>query len=213
MLLRFDKGRSTGVWEIISGDETWVYCFDPETKQQSSQWMLVGHKPPQKVVRSRSVAKQMVVVFVRKSDPVALVPLETQRTVTARWYVEECLPRVLESIHELRPRTRHRGILLHHDNAPAHTAKLTQEFLARESVQLLQHPPYSPDLAPLDFFVFPRVKLQLRGKRFESPEEAVEAFNEILRDIPSTDWSSCFWKWFERMGKCIECGGEYFEKE
>ena len=60
MLERFDGGKSNAVWEIVSGDETWVYCFDPETKQQSQQWIPVGQRPPQKFVRSRTVAKQMI---------------------------------------------------------------------------------------------------------------------------------------------------------
>jgi histone-lysine N-methyltransferase SETMAR len=46
MLTRFDGGRSNAVWEIISGDESWVYSFDPETKQQSAQWTPVGGAPP-----------------------------------------------------------------------------------------------------------------------------------------------------------------------
>eukprot|EP00112_Aurelia_sp_Birch-Aquarium-sp1_P013402 Seg2844.1 transcript_id=Seg2844.1/GoldUCD/mRNA.D3Y31 product="Mariner Mos1 transposase" protein_id=Seg2844.1/GoldUCD/D3Y31 len=63
MLERFDGVKSNGVWEIVSGDETWVYCFDPETKQQSQQWIPVGQRPPQKFVRSRTVAKQMIAVL------------------------------------------------------------------------------------------------------------------------------------------------------
>ncbi len=48
MLTRFDGGRSNAVWEIISGDESWVYSIDPETKQQLVQWTPVGGAPPQK---------------------------------------------------------------------------------------------------------------------------------------------------------------------
>ena len=45
MLDKFDGGRSNAVWDITSGDKTWVYCFDPETKQQSEQWIAVGQRP------------------------------------------------------------------------------------------------------------------------------------------------------------------------
>ena len=48
MLNRFNGGESQGVWEIVSGDETWVYSFDPETKQQSLQWTPAGAAPPVK---------------------------------------------------------------------------------------------------------------------------------------------------------------------
>ena len=207
MLNRFNGGESQGVWEIVSGDETWVYSFDPETKQQSLQWTPAGAAPPVKFRRERSAAKQMVAVFVAKRGPVTTVPLDTQRTVTANWYVEHCLPKVFEAVVAHRPRTRLRGLLLHHDNAPAHRARQTKDFLAENRIQELSHPPYSPDLAPCDFFVFPQVKSQLRGIRYNSPEEAVEAFIGVMEDIPTASWASCFTKWFERMVRCIEAQG------
>ena len=148
MLDKFDRGRSNAVWDIISGDETMVYCFDPETKQQSEQWISLGQRPPQKFLRSRTVAKQMIAVFVRRAGHVSTIPLVTQSAVTSAWYTTKCLPRVLAAVAERRPRTRHRGLLLHHDNAAAHGTAATQEFLKAERVQQLEHPPYSPDLVP-----------------------------------------------------------------
>lgn len=212
MLARFDGGRSRTVWEIVSGDESWICSFDPETKQQSAQWTPVGGAPPQKFRRDRSVAKQMVATFVSKTGHVVTIPLVTQRTVTADWYVNHCLPKVLEAVPQQRPRTRHRGLLLHHDNAPAHKAKRTQDFLDQERVQQVGHPPYSPDLAPCDFFVFPITKKQMRGVRFESPEAAVQAYIQHVEDIPALEWSHCFDKWFQRMKTCIDSAGKYFKK-
>jgi histone-lysine N-methyltransferase SETMAR len=212
LLLKFRSGASNAVWEIVREDETWVYSFDPETKQQSAQWTPVGAGSPLKVARSRSVAKQMVAVFVSRSGHVATVPLVTQRTVTAHWHVTACLPQMLQAVAERRPRTGTRDLLLHHDNAPAHTARETRQFLEQQRVKEVGHPPYSPDLAPCDFFVFPKVKRHLKGTRFESPEHAVQVFDWHLKDIPASDWASCFQKWFKRMEKCIEAAGEYFEK-
>ena len=212
MLEKFDGGKLNAVWEIVSGDETWVYCFDLETKQQSQQWIPVGQRPPQKFIRSRTIAKQMIAVFVSRAGHVATIPLVTQRTVTSTWYVRECLPLVLAAVAKRRPRTRHRGLLLHHDNAAAHRAAATQEFLHAERVHQLEHPPYSPDLAPCNFFVFPFVKSKLRGVRFDTPDLAVEAFLEHIEAIPQSEWASMFQKWFQRMQKCIDNAGEYFEK-
>ena len=212
MLRRFDGGESRAVWDIVSGDETWVYTFDPESKQQSFQWTPVGSPPPLKATRSRSVTKQMIAVFIARSGFICCVPLKEQRTVTAAWYTRVCLPRLLDAVSEKRPKTKHRGLLLHQDNAPAHKAHLTQDFLTQQRLQQLQHPPYSPDLAPCDFFVFPRVKKTLRGIRFDSPDTAVEAFVDGLNSITSFEWSHCFHQWFHRMNRCVEVAGEYFEK-
>ena len=60
-----------------------------------------------------------------------------------------------------------------HDNVPSYTAKLTIAFLKEENMKLLGHPPYSPDLAPCDFFLFPKIKNQLKGIHFLSLDEAI----------------------------------------
>lgn len=212
MLKRFDEGRSKSVSAIVTGDETWIYSYDPETKQQSTVWVFEGEDAPTKVVRSKSTGKRMIAVFFRKAGLVKAVPLVEQRTVTAQWYSETCLPAVFEELQKQRPKSGHHGILLHHDNAPAHTAAKTLDFLHEQGVQLVTHPAYSPDLAPCDFYLFPEMKKQLRGKRFSSPEEAVAAMNTILRDVPKESFRMCFDKWFSRMQSCIGAHGCYFEK-
>lgn len=212
MLKKFNNGDSRRVSDIVTGDETWIYQFDPETKRQSSVWVFPDEQPPTKVKRQRSVGKKMVATFFSTSGHLATVVLEDQRTVTAKWYTEVCLPKVFSKIQEKRPRTGLRGILLHHDNASSHTANATIEFLEKTSVKLMTHSPYSPDLAPCDFFLFPNVKNRMRGHRFPSPEDAVAAYTEELSAMSEIEWRGCFQKWFQRMQRCIECAGEYFEK-
>ena len=150
--------------------------------------------------------------FFCKVGPVAIIPLEDRRTVNADWYINHCLPQAFEAWSLRRPKTGIRGLLLHHDNASAHTAAKTLDFLAENSVQLVSHPPYSPDLAPCDFFLFPTVKEKIRGIRFDSPEEARLAFQEAFWTLPEDRWHNCFDSWFHRMKLCIECSGKYFEK-
>jgi len=75
------------------------------------------------------------------------------------------------------------------------------------------HPPYSPDLAPNDFFLFPHIKKKMRGQRFSCPEDAVEAFKNHVLEVSQSEWKKCFDNWFERMQKCINQAGEYFEKQ
>jgi hypothetical protein len=58
--------------------------------------------------------------------------------------------------------------LLHHDNAPSHTSVLTQQFLVKKKIPVIPHPTYSPDLAPCDCFLFPKMKLKLKGRRFDT---------------------------------------------
>ncbi|VDP89709.1 unnamed protein product [Echinostoma caproni] len=96
ILARFDGGRLNAVWKIINRDETWVYSFDPETKQQSAQWAPVYGVPPYRIRRERSVITQMLAVFMTKNGHVATVPPVQQRTITRDWWATQCLPKVPE---------------------------------------------------------------------------------------------------------------------
>ena len=75
----------------------------------------------------------------------------------------------------------------------------------------ITHPPYSPDLAPCDFFLFPRLKKNMKGKRFGTVEEVKQKSLEGLKDIPLCEFQSCFDQWEKRLDKCILVNGEYFE--
>ena len=70
-----------------------------------------------------------------------------------------------------------------------------------------------PDLAPCDFALFPRLKAQLRGNRFNNEGELRRAVTDFVASIPAQEFKNIFVKWCERWGKCIQCKGEYFEKE
>jgi len=85
------------------------------------------------------------------------------KTVNAAFYVE-ILKRLRDRVRRVRPELwEGRRWILHHDNAPAHSALMVREFLARNSITVLEQPPYLPDFALCDFFLFPKCKLVLRG--------------------------------------------------
>ena len=78
------------------------------------------------------------------------------------------------------------NVVLHQDNAPSHTANRTQLEIDLLDFQRVDHPPYSPDLAPLDFAYFPKLKKHLRGTRFQDREEiryAIRSFNKTLNIV------------------------------
>ena len=85
MLRKFDGGRPPRFWDIVTGDKTWVYQYDPETKQQSAVWVFPDENPPVKFKRNRSASKQMIPPFFAKCGHVATIPLEDRKTVMASW--------------------------------------------------------------------------------------------------------------------------------
>ncbi|KAG5308729.1 MOS1T transposase, partial [Pseudoatta argentina] len=115
---------------------------------------------------------------------VATVALENRRTVNTDWYTIICLPEV---INELRRTNRNRRIILHHDNASCYTARQTVDFLFSKNVELMTHCPYSPDLSPNDFLLFPNIK-KMCDEQFESPEAAVETFRTLISEVTASGY-------------------------
>ena len=102
--------------------------------------------------------------------------------------------------------------MLHHDNASSYKAMKTREFLEENGLEELPHPPYSPDLAPCDFWLFLCIKKYLKGRIFSSNEEVELALSDILGDIEESEFMQALDRWFYRMDRCIKVGGEYLEQ-
>ena len=101
--------------------------------------------------------------------------------------------------------------LLHHHNAPAHNALGIREFLAKNNNAVLEQPPYSPDLAPCDFFLFPKLKEVIKETRFQDLEAIKTAIARELQAIPEESFLECVEAWQRRLEKCIRAQGDYFE--
>ena len=75
------------------------------------------------------------------------------------------------------------------------------------SIKTVPQPPYSPDIGPCDFWLFPK----LRGCRYETIEEMKEAVTKVIDTLTQEDIHGAFQKLLERYNKCIAAGGDYFE--
>ena len=74
-------------------------------------------------------------------------------------------------------------------------------------IKTLPQPPYSPDLAPCDFWLFPK----LRGCRYETTEEMKEAVTKVIDTLTQEDFHGAFQKLLERYNKCIAAGGDFLK--
>jgi len=99
----------------------------------------------------------------------------------------------------------------HQDNALAHNALSVKQLLANKNITVLEHPPYSPDLAPCDFYLFPNIKSVLKGTHFVSVEHVKAKTTEILNSLTEHDLQNCFEHWQHRMQLCANSEGNYFE--
>ena len=117
MLKKFDGGRSQRVHDIITGDESCFYYYDPETKRQNQVWVPRNNPFPTKVRRQRSLGKHMFAILFMKSGFNVIIPLANGKTVTAKWFTEECLSNVWKQVENCR---RLNELIIHHDNASSH---------------------------------------------------------------------------------------------
>jgi [histone H3]-lysine36 N-dimethyltransferase SETMAR len=197
--------------KVITGDETWIFAYDPETKQQSSQWKSPDSPRPKKCRQVRSKVKSMLICFFDYEGVVHKEFVPAGQTVNKDFYIA-VLKRLRESIRKKRPeKWATQDWILHHDNAPAHTALSVLHYLAKNNMITLPHPAYSPDLAPCDFFLFPRLKKNLKGKRFVDVNEVEEKSQAALNSISKIEFKKCFDTWEHRLEKCINSQGNYFE--
>ena len=110
-----------------------------------------------------------------------------------------------------RPSKGWSGVRLLHDNAFSHKCEAVKSFLASEKVKVLNHPPYSPDLSPCDFFLFPRLKKIFSGNKYMARSSLGSAFYQCLQQIRKEDYLSAFRNLVKRLQKCVSIKGEYFE--
>jgi transposase len=96
-------------------------------------------------------------------------------------------------------------------HAAPHKVAIVTEYLKEERVRLLPHPPYSPDLAPCDFYLFPKIKKELGGRSFSNVENLSRAIQAVVDNSPKEEYYESFDMWQNRLKKCIEVEGEYFE--
>ena len=101
--------------------------------------------------------------------------------------------------------------MLLHDNAPAYSTIHVRQFLAQKMVAVQDHPPYSPDLAPADFFLFPGLKAAIKCTRFADVIDIKDLVTAVLRSIPQEAIVGCFRKLYERCQTCVVVDGDCFE--
>ena len=200
--------------QVITGDESWCYSYEPNTKQKSQMWLGSGDQRPQKARRPRSQRRVMLVAFF---DDQGCVHFEFVTRTVNRFVYTRILGRLKEKVRRSRPGMWAPGfgcrhcLLLHHDNASSHTAFHTRANLHESGVETLPQPLYSPDLAPADYFFFPRIKRVIRGRRFRDLPALQAAVTDAIRGIRPEEYRAAIQDLPRCWQKCVNRQGGYFE--
>lgn len=181
--------------KVYTEDETWIYFDNP----RRSMWVLNGDQIPTCPKQTIASKKVMIAVTWSPAGILSITPLRHDQTFDRDFFLHTVID---DLFTVLKPR----GKILHCDNARPH---LIDDELAEMGVKRLPHPPYSPDLAPSDFFLFGYLKFKLEGKTFHKEDEVLGEVARILHSIPKCEFQAAYDEWINRLHMCIERDGEY----
>ncbi|KAL0822131.1 hypothetical protein ABMA28_004265 [Loxostege sticticalis] len=196
---------------VVTMDETWVHHFDPETKRQSMSWKRPSSPPIKKFRVAPTAGKIMASVFWDSDGILFIDYVPKGQTITGPYYAS-LIPKVREVIKKTRRGKLSSGVLFLHDNAPAHRSEVALQAIHSAGFEMLDHPPYSPDLAPSDFHLFPKLKEHIRGTKFADDDAVMAAVNEFFESQEKDFFLDGIRKLEKRYSKCIKLEGDYVEK-
>ena len=154
---KYDKCDPCHLEEIVTGDETWIYHFQPDSKAENKVWVSSEGDRPVIVRRCKTSNHMLYAIFFDSKGPVLQIPVPKGSSVTGKFYRESILTQLVDFYQKHRLLTCVCSIKLFHDNAPAHKSATVQEYLKESGLDVLDLPPYSPYRCPCDFWLFPRL--------------------------------------------------------
>lgn len=196
---------------FLTMDETWLHHYDPETKQQSMTWKRLSSPTPKKFKAIPSAGKVMGSLFWDSKGVIMVEYLSHGATITGSVYAEQ-IRKLRDEIREKRRGKLAKVVLFHQDNAPAHKSRVAMAAIKDAGFELMEHPPYSPDLAPSDFYLFPRLKEHLRGQKFDDGDGVIAAVQEFLEGQDEDFFKNGILGLEKRFSKCVLLKGDYVEK-
>ena len=197
--------------KIITGDETWCFAYDPETKRRCSEWVGQTSPRPKKLKLRRSRIKTMLIIFFDSQGVVHKEFVPEGKTVNAEFY-KGVMDRLLKRIQRVRSAVFcSRDFFLLHHIAPAHKGASVCQILSPKKCYNPLSPPYCPNVSPPDYFLFPKLKMTLKGLHFADVAEIQEAVTIELKKVQKNEFSAAFQKLYDRTKFCIYANGAYFE--
>ena len=179
--------------KVLTQDETWIYFINP----RNSMWLEAGNPIPEKPKPLIGSKKVMISVIwgITRIKSIAMLP--AGKKFNKEFFAQNVLG-------DLSNKIATQGYFLHFDNSRPH---LVFQKLKELGIKRLEHPQYSPDLAPSDFFLFGYLKKLLEGQEFTDAQQLFDKVVENLNGIPKSVYKSAYDKCMNRLMVCIETKG------
>jgi len=193
---------------LITMDETPLSLYMPESKRESTEWKLPGETSSKKMKCSATHRKCLMLSVFWDSKGVLLCDFcENGISINSEYYCN-----LLKEARKSKRKSRVSELYYLADNAPIHTSATSKGVVAASGFTVLSHPPYSPDLAPSDYFLFRHLKKHLRGNHFANKEDLKQATEDFFKDQPEEFFKKGLTELVVRWTKCKDAEGNYIEK-
>jgi len=208
-LLSLLEGKvETNFRGIATGDESWfqysyqsdhMYCptFDDVVPRFSQD---IGTK------------KIMVTIFFTSERLLVNQVLPSGRKFNQDYFIEAILPSLYREKTNYERRKDLQTFCVHMDNSMCHNGQKVKHEMAKKHIFRADHPPYSPDLSPCDFWLFGMLKTRMQDREFTSPQSILSEITSIWNGLTFDEIQSVFRDWMERLTWVIEHDGEYIIK-
>ena len=204
----YDRFGDVFLENIVTEDETPVSLYVPDSKRDSKEWKLPTESASRKLRSGTSHRRAaMLTVFWSLRGIIKVDFLDKGCSINSEYYSN-----LLRDVRKSRRKSPGVPLWLLQDNAPVHTSHLSMSTSDECGFEMVQHPPYSPDLAPSDFALFRHLKQQLKGIHFDSTVEMKERVEEILNSLTPDFFKNAFVDLLRRWKKCVDAQGSYVEK-
>lgn len=201
--------RKSFLWKIVTGDEKWIYYENPKRRKH---WVDPGQSTGCTPKRPIHCKKVMLCIWWDMKGVLYHELLQQGETVNADRYKHQ-LQRLNEEIDLKRSFTGkgRRPIKLLHDNARPHIARSVKDTLLTLGWEVLEHPAYSPDIAPSDYHLFRSMQNSLTDVHFETLEEVRKWVDDFIKSKDEKFFYIGIHSLPEKWLKVIDNNGEYFD--
>jgi hypothetical protein len=191
--------------KFYTGDESWFYL----STNHESIWLEDGEEVPQRARKTIGSQKVMVTIFWSPRGFSVVEALPKNEKFNSKYMTDTIIPALVTANKQAPESYSEHQSYIHFDNATPHKSVVTQSVLVQNKFKVVKHPPFSPDLAPSDFYLFGTVKGKLIGETFNSADELIIAIGDILDSISQDELNRVFDEWIRRLRDCIARNGEY----
>lgn len=154
----------------------------------------------------------MITVFFTKNGVIHIDFKDTKGGSNTEYYIKNGLKPMLRGWKKQQRNLGKDPFVVpwfHQDNAPSHKSMRTKAWLEKNKIDIMPAPPYSPDLAPCDFWLFPNIKRRAAGIIFDNLNQVKKFWINQLNSLQPADFDHCFLAWRNRMDTVIRSKGEF----